>query len=128
MRSRTLTKEGTEKIYAFSDERYPGWLKVGMTSRRPEERVREQYATVIPCGRMPYSVVYTADAVKNDGRVFSDHDVHDMLSAKGFLRGYSEWFRCSLKDVEDAVCEIKRGVTANDIMCFRGSVGRAVHS
>lgn len=104
-------------IYAFEDSRYPGWLKVGMTNgRSPEKRVREQYATVIPYGELPYRIVLTEKAVKHDGTFFDDHLVHYLLSARGFERGYSEWFRCNIPDVEKAVEDIRNGIDINKII------------
>ena len=78
-----------------------------MTTRDPEVRVREQYATVIPYGELPYEIVFETDAITNNNQHFSDHDIHYILNSKGILRGYSEWFRCSVKDIEDAIQTIK---------------------
>ncbi len=111
---KTEKEKSIQKIYAFEDKRYPGWIKIGMSSRNPEIRVREQYATVIPYGEMPYNILCEIPAVKNNGELFSDHNVHDMLSAKGFLRGYSEWFRCTLNDIYKAIDDIKTGKYPND--------------
>ena len=97
------------KIYVFSDKRYPGWLKIGQTSgRNVMKRIKEQYATVIPYGDMPFTLEYETSE-KYAGKDITDHDIHYMLSAKGFERGYSEWFKCSVEDVKDAITDIKNG-------------------
>ena len=98
------------KIYVFSDKRYPGWLKIGQTNgRNVMVRIKEQYATVIPYGEMPFKLEYETSDTKSDGISITDHDIHYMLSAKGFERGYSEWFKCELQDVKNAITDIKNG-------------------
>ena len=99
------------RIYVFSDKRYPGWLKIGQTNgRNVMVRIKEQYATVIPYGEMPFKLEYETSATKRDNTAITDHDVHYMLSAKGFERGYSEWFKCELRDVKEAIADIKNGI------------------
>ena len=78
------------------------------------ERIREQYATVIPYGDMPFVLEYETSDKDNTGKDITDHDIHHMLSAKGFERGYSEWFKCSVQDVKDAISDIKNGVNPEE--------------
>ena len=103
------------KIYVFSDKRYPGWLKIGQTNGRDVMvRIREQYATVIPYGEMPFKLEYETSETKCNGLSITDHDIHYMLSAKGFERGYSEWFKCELQDVKNTIDDIKTGKTPEE--------------
>ena len=86
-------------IYAFSDPRYPGCLKVGYTTRPIEERMKEHYPTLLPDGPKPYTVVLTESAMRNDGSEFMDHDVHKVLEArkiharKDSSGKKTEWFK-----------------------------------
>lgn len=99
-------------IYAYSDPRYPGCLKVGYTDRPIEERMREHYPTLTP-GAKPYKVEYTEPAMNADGAIFMDHEVHRMLENAGFYAERtsdgkkSEWYRCTVKDVKQAVYAVK---------------------
>ena len=36
------------KVYAYTDTRFEGYLKVGYTTKTAEERVREQYPVILP--------------------------------------------------------------------------------
>ena len=87
-----------------------------MTDRTPEQRVREIFQTVVPCGKLPYEILYKGEAVNDKGRVFRDSDVHYMLCAMGIRRGYGEWFECSVEDVELAVENVRHGMDANKLV------------
>ena len=50
-------------IYAYSDTRYPGCLKVGYTDRPIEERMKEHYPTLTP--GISYKVEYVESARRN---------------------------------------------------------------
>ena len=39
--------ETTPIIYAYSDTRYPGALKVGFTTRDVQTRMKKQYPTIV---------------------------------------------------------------------------------
>lgn len=69
-------------IYAYSDTRFPGCLKVGYTDRPIEVRMHEHYPTLTP--GQSYKVEYVESALNADGAIFMDHDVHRMLEAHGF--------------------------------------------
>ena len=74
-------------VYAYSDDnpKYEGMLKVGYTEKVVEARVAEQYPTLRP-GKKPYKIVFAESAVKNDGSVFKDHDLHAVLEEMGHRR------------------------------------------
>lgn len=98
-------------IYAYSDTRFPGCLKVGYTDRPIEERMKEHYPTLTP--GQSYKVEYTESAMNADGAIFMDHDVHKILEKGGFYAikdkngKKTEWYRCSVKDVRTAILSVK---------------------
>lgn len=89
-------------IYAYSDQHYPGMLKVGFTSRSVDERMAEHYPTKSPDGKRPYEVVFTESAMYDDGGTFDDHAVHKALRKKGISNPDGEWFKCGVEDVRAA--------------------------
>ena len=102
-------------IYAYSDPRYEGCLKVGYTSRPIEERMKEHYPTLLPNGQKPYTVVLTEPAMRDDGSVFMDHDVHKVLEARKIHKlkdeygKKTEWFKCTADDVKAAIVAVRTG-------------------
>lgn len=99
-------------IYAYSDTRWPGYLKIGYTTRTVEERMKEHYPTLTPT--ISYKVEYVESALYPNGTVFMDHDVHRVLRQKGFRiikdssgEKNTEWFQCSVNDVKAAIIAVK---------------------
>ncbi len=95
------------KVYAYSDTRYPGYLKVGYTTKSAEERVKEQYPVILPS--QSYEIVMEELAVRDDGTFFTDRDIHRQLIKMGFLNNEGEWFECALSDVLACVIAEKKG-------------------
>lgn len=92
-------------IYAYVNILRPGRHKVGMTKRTVKERISEQVNT----GGMAdvTKILFTAPAMRQDGSLFRDSDVHDVLKMlPGVKRienvGGDEWFECTLEDVNGA--------------------------
>ena len=81
------------KIYAYSidDKAHAGLLKIGQTSRDVKKRVAEQLRTAAITN---YRIEIASDAVRDDGSVFSDHEVRARLIQKKFLNPTLEWIRC----------------------------------
>ncbi len=100
----------TPKIYAYEDTNphYAGLLKVGYTTRSVAERVAEQYPTRRP-GPPPYRVVLEEPAIRGDGTVFTDHDVHRALRASNIPQEGGEWFRCTVEQVRAAILAVRDG-------------------
>ena len=98
------------KIYAYSDNNpnYKGLLKIGMTERSVEERIKEQYGTLRPFG-VPYKIHLIESAIRNDGSFFRDKDVHNLLIQNGFQNPGGEWFECKLSDVKSAISSLRSG-------------------
>jgi hypothetical protein len=102
--------EATPTIYAYEDTnpQYIGLLKIGYTSKSVQERVAAQYPTLRP-GKAPYQVVFENSAMKNDGTVFTDHEIHRYLRSAGFKNPEGEWFECSVKEIQAAYIAVKTG-------------------
>ena len=86
----------TPQIYAYSDPRYEGMLKVGYTTRDVQKRVADQYPVKLPGEKLPYKIVYQDSAVREDGTAFTDIMVHWWLRKNGFANTGGEWFRCTV--------------------------------
>ena len=97
-------------IYAYEDTnpQYAGLLKVGYTNVGAKERVAQQYPTLRP-GKLPYRIVLEESAMRNDGSVFTDRDVHKMLRINGIKNPEGEWFRCTVVDVKSAIIAVRTG-------------------
>ncbi len=97
-------------IYAYEDTnpQYAGLLKIGYTTVNAQGRVAQQYPTKKP-GRPPYRIVLEESAMRNDGTVFTDHDVHRMLRVNGIKNPDGEWFRCTVAQVKSAIIAVRTG-------------------
>lgn len=94
------------KIYAYELVDIPshkGLLKIGYTSRTSQDRIVEQLGT----SGIQYRIVYEEEAFRNDGSVFSDHQIHDYLRKKGVRNINGEWFECNIEQVKNAVLAVK---------------------
>ncbi len=97
-------------IYSYEDTnpQYAGLLKVGYTTVDVQGRVAQQYPTKKP-GKPPYRIVLEETAMRNDGTVFTDHDVHRMLRINGVKNPEGEWFRCTVPQVKAAIIAVRIG-------------------
>ncbi len=97
-------------IYAYEDTnpQYAGLLKIGYTTVDAQRRVAQQYPTLRP-GKPPYRIVLEESAMRGDGTVFTDHDVHRMLRRSGIKNPEGEWFRCSGEHVQSAIIALRTG-------------------
>lgn len=97
-------------IYAYEDTnpQYMGLLKVGYTTLDAQSRVAQQYPTVRP-GKPPYRIVLEESAMRSDGTVFTDHDVHRMLRINGILNAGGEWFLCTVEQLKAAIIAVRTG-------------------
>lgn len=87
---------------------YAGLLKVGYTTVDTKSRVAQQYPTLRP-GKPPYRIVLEESAMRRDGTVFTDHDVHRMLRINGVKNPEGEWFRCTVAQVKSAIVAVRTG-------------------
>ena len=106
-----LQKQVKERpiIYAYSDTRFPGMLKVGFTARSIEVRMKEHYPTLVP--GQSWKVKLIRPAMRKDGSVFSDKAVHRVLRGANIQNPEGEWFRCSTREVERAIEAVKNNET-----------------
>ncbi|MCI0691784.1 GIY-YIG nuclease family protein [candidate division KSB1 bacterium] len=97
-------------IYAYEDTnpQYAGLLKVGYTTLDVQTRVAQQYPTKRP-GELPYRIVLEESAMRNDGTVFTDHEVHRWLRQQGVNNPEGEWFACPVSKVKAAVIAVRTG-------------------
>ena len=100
--------EARPRIYAYSidDEAHACLLKVGQTTRDVKQRVAEQLKTA---NIKNYTIVLDEAAERDDGTTFTDHDVRAALVRKGFANTELEWMRCTLKDVNTVLTELRTG-------------------
>lgn len=103
------------RIYAYSDQNFPGKLKIGFTTRDSAYvRVREQRESVATPKRT-WHIELDELAMRDDGSLFKDHDVHRVLQRYGCQRirnaegVLTEWFVCTLDEIKAALLEVKSG-------------------
>jgi hypothetical protein len=84
--------EARPRIYAYSiaDQAHTGLLKVGQTTRDVKSRVGEQLRTA---AIKNFRIELDAPAEREDGSIFSDHEVRAALVRKGFAKSELEWVR-----------------------------------
>lgn len=99
--------QNVPRIYAYADTRYPGCLKVGYTTKSVQERVAAQYPVLLP--GQSFTIVLDEPAVRDDGRFFTDHAVHQVLNSHGVRRLEGEWFECTDAQVRAAITQVQTG-------------------
>jgi hypothetical protein len=118
------------RIYAYSidDPAHKGLLKVGQSTRDVKRRVAEQLKTA---AIKNYRIELDVSAERDDGSIFSDHELRALLVEKGFERVELEWMRCSLRDVKTAVTELRTGLrftgSHHETFAMRTEQAEAVH-
>jgi hypothetical protein len=110
------------RIYAYTTSEYEstpwqgdrkgsGLLKVGYTTGTSVERIRQQFPVKTPSAE-PFKILVDEPAVDNQGKFFSDHQVHKQLKEQGIERVAGEWFECSREDVMQALTTLRTGKPA----------------
>lgn len=108
------TSKVIPKIYAYSHPTYPdhiGYLKIGVTERSVEQRVKEDHLT----NNVKYQIEYETAGLRNDNYTFSDTDLHAFLQNKGIHRlkningRYTEWFKITKEQLMAYIEEFKDG-------------------
>ncbi|HDZ37940.1 MAG TPA: restriction endonuclease [Marinobacter sp.] len=97
------------RIYAYSiaDEAHEGLLKVGQTTRDVKRRVAEQLRTAAITN---FRIELDEPAERDDGTIFTDHEVRAALTRKGIENTSLEWMRCTLADVHTVLTELRTGL------------------
>ena len=100
--------EARPRIYAYTiaDKAHAGLLKVGQTSREVKKRVAEQLKTA---KIENYMIELDESAEREDGSIFTDHEVRAALAKKGHEKDGLEWMRCTVKDVKAVLAELRSG-------------------
>ncbi|WP_373087113.1 DEAD/DEAH box helicase family protein [Sneathiella sp.] len=100
--------EARPRIYAYSidDNAHADLLKVGQTTRDVKRRVAEQLKTA---AIKNYRIELDEPAERDDGTVFTDHEVRAALARKGFVNSELEWMRCTISDLKTVLSEIRTG-------------------
>lgn len=92
--------------YAIADAAHQGLLKVGQTTRNVKQRIAEQLKTA---AIKNFTIELDESAERNDGSIFSDHEVRMVLKKKGFEKVELEWMRCAVRDVKTVLTELRTG-------------------
>ncbi len=100
--------EARPRIYAYTiaDAAHQGQLKVGQTTRDVKRRVAEQLKTA---AIQNYCIELDEAAERDDGSIFTDHEVRAALARKGFEKTTLEWVRCTLADAATVLAELRTG-------------------
>jgi hypothetical protein len=100
------------RIYAYSigDAAHKGLLKVGQTTRDVKQRVAEQLKTATIKN---YKIELNELAEREDGTIFTDHEVRAALVKKRFVNTELEWMRCTVADVKTVLAELRTGERFN---------------
>ncbi|WP_287771491.1 GIY-YIG nuclease family protein [Megasphaera sp.] len=104
-------------VYALVNPSMPGIVKIGMTTRNPEERVAElSDATGVPT---PFILAYYTD--------FSDcetaeRQIHAVLQEKGYrISDNREFFRLSSKEAIDCILSLKNSQSISEYVLRKSS-------
>ena len=94
---------------------HEGFIKIGYTERDVGERVKEQTHTA----GVRAKILFKESAMRADGSVFRDNEIHRVLRRKGFRRlnegsDKNEWFACSVEDVRSAILEVRDGIISEE--------------
>src|SRR5262249_14969210 len=90
--------------YSIADKAHEGLLKIGQTTRDVKQRIAEQLKTA---AIKNYKIELVESAERDDGTIFTDHEVRAALVRKKFANIELEWMRCTLKDVKTVLTELR---------------------
>lgn len=94
-------------VYKVNDRSYDGLVKIGYTTGEVEKRVKQQF-NIKDAGKALYTILDSFSAVREDGSVFLDKDIHRHLRKLGIDNpNNSEWFRCDLETLRSAVIAVR---------------------
>jgi hypothetical protein len=108
------------KIYAYTIARFSttkwegkrpgaGLIKVGQTQRDVCVRIREQLEQIkLPVATKP-DILLVEAAITDDGRVFTDYEVHAALRKAGYHNVAGEWYECTKEEVAAAIQAVREG-------------------
>ncbi len=96
------------RVYAYSidDKAHRDLLKIGQTTRNVKQRVAEQLKTA---AIKNYRIELDESAERDDGTIFSDHDVRAALVRRKFENTELEWMHCSVRELKTVLAELRTG-------------------
>ena len=94
-------------IYAYEDSHpdFRGLLKIGYTNINADKRVSQQYPIVRP--KKTWKILLEESEFRKYGSIISDQEVIKRLKKKGFKNPKGEWVKCNVKNVHNALIELK---------------------
>ena len=110
---RTINNQRFKKsIYAYRTYNDPEYIKIGETTRDPEERIKEQ---LISSPTKHYELLHVWDA-KNarTGEEWSDRDVHRLLDAHNFS-SHGEFYKIDLDTLKSIMAQLCSGIPSESI-------------
>jgi hypothetical protein len=87
-----------------------GLIKVGETQRDVSVRIREQLEAVKMPTSTPYELYLAESAITQDGRIFTDKEVHRALQRAGVTNVDGEWYECTAEEVKAAIQSVRAGI------------------
>ena len=96
------------RIYAYTiaDDAHAGLLKIGQSTRDVKRRVDEQLKTA---AIKNFRIELDEPAERDDGTIFTDHEVRAALARKGVANSELEWMRCTVSDLQTVLTEMQTG-------------------
>ena len=86
-----------------------GLLKVGMSVRDAAVRIKEQVAPIKVPIEEQHTTLLVESAITNEGKTFTDHDVHKAMERAGYHRRDGEWFEVTPEEVLGAIQALREG-------------------
>lgn len=118
-------KHGYIYVYQTPASEKEGLVKIGFTTHEDVHvRIKQQLNTagVYTSGQIEYTLLHVEEAKKNDGTLFKDHDIHQILRSKGInpvslgeQKKRTEWFRIDPEKLISIINQFKEGKTAEEI-------------
>lgn len=104
------------QIYMYTDKSHPDWVKIGYTTRKnPEERIREQYGTLLQLDKDPYVIIFVTEAVRYNGVSFTDNLIHRLLREHTNIPNKGEFYKVDdLYTITKLIIDIKRDTNTYD--------------
>ncbi|MBP7966817.1 Eco57I restriction-modification methylase domain-containing protein [Candidatus Woesebacteria bacterium] len=115
---------GVIYVYSIPDEKHKGRLKIGSATiidtnptqenidSAAHDRIKQQTKTA----DISYILEHAELSITNDGKYFSDYDVHEVLKRSGYERkaeniknSHSEWFEVNLDVAKNTIQAVKEG-------------------
>ena len=114
------------KIYAYTIDQYKhtpwiggrtgaGLIKIGETQRSVVKRIREQLAAIKMPVETHADILLVEPALTDDGRVFTDKELHKALKKAGYHNIAGEWFECTKDEVFAAIKAVRNGEDLPDV-------------